>query len=101
MRRGVRLEYECEDFSGTACSVLSSLAVDCGVNISLVDPMVLASNTNNLLVKWGVGVTIDQPENPLQPFPTLWPAWPCQPSWHSWVHPLHPSWLQPLQLLNF
>jgi len=30
---------------GMACSVLSSSAVDCGVNISLTDPTVLASNT--------------------------------------------------------
>ena len=50
-----------EDFGGTACSVFSSLAVDYGVNISLVDLTVLASNTENLLVEWGVGVTIDRP----------------------------------------
>ena len=55
----------CEDFWGMACSVFSSLAIDCAVNISLVDPTVLASNTENLLVEWGVGVTVDWPENPL------------------------------------
>ena len=52
--------------------------MDCGVNISLVDTAVLVSNTKNLLVEWGVGVTIDWLENPLQPFPTPWPA---QPFW--------------------
>ena len=36
---------------------------DCRVNISLVDPTVLVSSTENLLVKWGVGFTIDLPES--------------------------------------
>ena len=48
-------------------------------HISLIDPTVLVSNTENLLVKWGVGVTIDWPENFLQSFPTPWPAWLCGP----------------------
>ena len=78
-----------EDFGGTACSVFSSLAIDCGVNISLIYPTVLASNTENLLVKWGMGVTIDQPENPLLP---SWPSWPF------WVHPSHPLLPRLLQL---
>src|SRR5882672_3931472 len=47
-----------------AFSVLSSSMGDCEVNISLVDPTVLVSNTENLLVKQGVGFTIDWPENP-------------------------------------
>src|SRR5882672_11484535 len=47
-----------------AFSVLSSSMGDCRVNISLVDPTVLISNTENLLVEQGVGFTIDQPENP-------------------------------------
>ena len=44
-------------------SVLSSSTGDCGVNISLVDPTVLASSTENLLVEWGMGFTVDWPEN--------------------------------------
>jgi len=43
-----------------------------------MDPTVLVSTTKNLLVEQGVGVTVDQPENPLQPFLTIWPA---QPLW--------------------
>jgi len=39
----------------------------CGINIIFIDPTVLVSNTKNLLVKWGMGFTVDQPENPLQP----------------------------------
>jgi len=40
-------------------SALGSVAGDCGINISLVDPTVLVSNTNTLLVEQGVGFTID------------------------------------------
>src|SRR5882672_1013313 len=47
-----------------AFSVFGSSTGDCGVNISLVDPTVLVSSTENLLVEWGVGFTIDLPENP-------------------------------------
>ena len=47
-----------------ALLVIGSSMGDYGVNISLVDPTVLVSNTENLLVEWGVGFTIDQPENP-------------------------------------
>jgi len=43
-------------------SVLGSSTGNCRVNISLVDPTVLVSNTKNLLVKQGVGFTIDLPE---------------------------------------
>src|SRR5882724_4605187 len=78
-RRGVESGGWCEGFWCTACSVFNSLAIDCGVNISLVDPTVLDSNTEKILVKQGVGVTIDWPENPLQPFLTPWPVWPCWP----------------------
>ena len=87
MRKGVRLGGWYEYFGGTAFSVCSSLAVDCGVNIALVDPTVLVYSTENLLVKWGMGVTIDQPENPLQPFPTPWPGWPSWPSQPFFVCP--------------
>jgi len=59
MRRGGRQAGWCEDSWGTACSVLSSLALDCGFNISLVDHTVLVSNTEKLSVKWGMGVTVD------------------------------------------
>jgi len=50
--------------------------VDCGVNISLVDPTVLASSTENLLVEWGMSFTVDLSENLFLSFPTLWLAWP-------------------------
>jgi len=76
MRRGVGLEGWCEDSWVTTCLVFSSLAMDCEVNISLVDPMVLVSNTKILIVEWGMGVTVDSPKNPLQPFPTPQPAHP-------------------------
>ena len=75
-RSGVRSEGWCEDSWGMACLVLGSLAMDCGVNISFMDLTVLVSNIENLLVKWGVGFTIDQPENPIQLFPTPQPALP-------------------------
>ena len=52
--------------------VFSSSMGDCRVNISLVDPTVLVSSTENLLVEWGMGFTVDLPENPS---PTLWLAW--------------------------
>ena len=35
---------------------------DCGVNISFVDPTVLISSSKILLVKQGVGFTVDWPE---------------------------------------
>jgi len=53
-RTGVRSEDWCEGSRGMAFSVLSSITGDCGVNISLVDPTVLISNSKNLLVKWGM-----------------------------------------------
>ena len=93
MRRGVGSEGWCEDSWGMACLVLGSLAMDCGVNISFMDLTVLVSNIENLLVKWGVGVTIDWPKNSLQPFPTPWPVWPFWPFWLCLLHPLQ---LQPL-----
>src|SRR5882672_1356795 len=46
-----------------AFSVFGSSMGDCRVNISLVDPTVFVSSTENLLVEWGVGFTIDLPEN--------------------------------------
>src|SRR5882724_12036461 len=50
--------------SGTACSVLGSVVTgDHGVNMSSVDPTVLVSSTENLLVTWGVGFTVDLPKN--------------------------------------
>src|SRR5882724_11230637 len=52
--------------SGMACSVLSSVVTgDCGVKMSSVDPIVLISCTENLLVGQGMGFTDDQPKNPL------------------------------------
>src|SRR5882672_2156689 len=57
-----------------AFSVFGSSTGDCGVNISLVDPTVLISSTENLSVEWGVGFTIDLPENPSPSFLTLWLA---------------------------
>ena len=52
--------------SGMACLVLSLVVTgDCGVNMSSVDPTVLVSSTENLLVRRGVDFTIDQPKNPL------------------------------------
>jgi len=53
----------------------------CGVNTSLICPIVQASNTENLLFNGVWGVTIDWPENPLQPFLTLWHVQPCWPCW--------------------
>ena len=44
-----------------AFSVFGSSMGDCGVNISLVDPTVLISSTENLLVEWGMGFTVDLP----------------------------------------
>ena len=61
-----------------AFSVIRSSTGDCGVNISLVDPTVLISSIENLLVKWGVGFTTDLPENLSVSSLTLWPA---QPFW--------------------
>src|SRR5882724_3891704 len=52
--------------SGMACLVLGLVVTgDCGVNMSSVDPTVLVSSTENLLVRWGMDFTIDQPKNPL------------------------------------
>src|SRR5882724_7313896 len=84
MDEGAGSEGWCEDSWGMACSVLSSLAMDCGINISLIDPTVLVSNPENLSVKWGIGVIVDQPENPLQPFLIPWPAQPCWPFSKFW-----------------
>src|SRR5882724_3199519 len=73
--------------SGTACSVLSLVVTgDCGVNMSSVDPTVLVSSTENLLVRWGVDFTINWPKNPL---------WPLLP---SLLHLGCPSLLQLLWL---
>ena len=50
---------------GMTCSVLGSMVTgNCGFNISLVDPTVLVSKTENLLVPQGVGFTVDRPKNP-------------------------------------
>ena len=50
---------------GMTCSVLRSMMIgDGGFNISLVDPTVLVSKTENLLGLQGVDFTINQPENP-------------------------------------
>ena len=65
-----------------AFSVLGLVVGGCGVNISLVDPTVLVSNTEKLLAEWGMGFTFDQPENPLQP--SLTPSL----VWLSYPHPL-------------
>src|SRR5882724_3506209 len=91
--------------SGMACSVLSSVVTgDCEVNMSSVDPTVLVSSTENLLVRWGVDFTIDWPKNP------LWALLPsllhfecplllqllqlqgllCQPHWVGQANPLLP-----------
>src|SRR5882724_12978395 len=73
--------------SGMACLVLGSVVTgDCGVNMSSVDPTVLVSGTENLLVGWGVDLTIDWPKNPF---------WALLP---SLLHLGHPSLLRPLQL---
>src|SRR5882724_12533060 len=54
--------------SGTACSALGSVITgDCRVNMSSVDPTVLFSSTENLLVGWGMDFTINWPKNPLWP----------------------------------
>src|SRR5882724_7604963 len=72
--------------SGTACSVLGLVVTgDCGVNMSSVDPTVLVSSTENLLVRRGVDFTIYWPKNPL---------WLLLP---SLLHLRHPSLLQSLQ----
>src|SRR5882672_6936498 len=65
--------------------VFSSSTGDCGVNISLVEPTVLISSAENLLVEWGMGFTIDLPENCPPTSLTLWLA---QPSWQPPLHPL-------------
>src|SRR5882724_12781711 len=73
--------------SGMACLVLSSVVTgDCGVKMSSVDPTVLVSSTENLLVGWGMDFTIDWPKNPL---------WALLP---SLLHLGHPSLLRPLRL---
>ena len=57
--------------SGTACSVHGSVVTgDCGVNMSSIDPTVLVSSTENLLVRWGMGFTVDLPKNPLWVLPS-------------------------------
>ena len=58
-----------------AFSVLGSSTDDCWVNISLVDPTVLVSSPENLLVERGMGFTVDLPENLSASSLTLWPAW--------------------------
>src|SRR5882724_8415894 len=69
--------------SGMACSVLSSVVTgDCGVKMSSVDPTVLVSSTENLLVRQGMDFTVDWPKNPL---------WFLLP---SLLHLRHPSLLQ-------
>src|SRR5882672_7398889 len=68
-----------------AFSVFGSSMGDCRVNMSLVDPTVLISSAENLLVEWGMGFTIDLPENLSLSFLTLWPA---QPFWQPPLHPL-------------
>src|SRR5882724_6713353 len=73
--------------SSMACLVLSSVVTgDCRVNMSSVDPTVLISSTENLLVGQGVDFTINQPKNPL---------WPLLP---SLLHLGCPSLLQLLWL---
>src|SRR5882724_3239785 len=68
--------------SGTACLVLGLVVTgDCGVNMSSVDPTVLVSSTENLLVRWGMDLTVDLPKNPL---------WVLPP---SLLHLGHPSLL--------
>ena len=85
-----------EDWHGgvfsTALLVLSSVAGDCGINISLVEPTVLVSNTKNLLVEQGMCFIIDWPENPLGPSPT---PWLVQPFWVYPLFPLLPQWPLP------
>src|SRR5882724_12113281 len=57
--------------SGMDCSVLGLVVTgDCGVNMSSVDPTVLVSSTENLLVRWGMGFTINLPKNPLWVLPS-------------------------------
>src|SRR5882724_10047749 len=52
--------------SGMACLILGSVVTgDCRVNMSSLDPTVLVSSTENLLVGWGMDFTIDWPKNPL------------------------------------
>src|SRR5882672_10989793 len=77
---------------GMAFSFFGSLTGDCGVNISLVDPTVLVSSTENLLVEWGMGFTIDLPENLSLSFLTLWLA---RPFWKPLSHPSLLPQLQP------
>src|SRR5882672_10388401 len=92
MRTGVGSEDLCRGSWGTAFLVFSSSTGDCGVNISLVDPTVLVSSTENLLVELGMGFTIDLPENLSLSSPALWLA---QPFWKPLSHPSLLLWLQP------
>src|SRR5882724_2588453 len=66
--------------SGMACLVLGLVVTgDCGVNMSSVDPTVLVSSTENLLVGWGMDFTVNWPKNPL---------WALLPSLLHLGHPL-------------
>src|SRR5882724_10488982 len=63
MRKG-SLEGCSGGCSGMACLVLRSMVTgDGGFNISLVDPPVLVSKTENLLVQWGMDFTINWLKN--------------------------------------
>src|SRR5467141_3496109 len=91
MSIGVESGGLCGDSWGMAFSVFGSSMDDCGVNISLVDPTVLVSSTENLLVEWGMGFTIDLPEN-LSLSQALWLARPflqppSRPSPLLWLRP--------------
>src|SRR5882724_9550160 len=69
-RRGVSVSWGV-GCSGTTGLVFGSVVTgDGGVNISLVNPTVLVSKTENLLVRWGVDFTVDLFKNP------LWVLWP-------------------------
>ena len=72
-------------FLGHGLVVLGLVTGDCRVNISFIDTTVLVSNTKSLLVKWGMGFTVDQPKNPLQP---SLPPWLVQLFWPHHLHPL-------------
>src|SRR5882672_4909876 len=92
MRTGVELEDLHGGSWGMAFSVLGSSTNGCGVNISLVDPTALVSSTKNLLVEWGVGFTIDLPENLSPSSLALGNVWIF---WQPPSHPLPLLWLWP------
>src|SRR5882724_1012744 len=69
-RRGVLASWGVGCLGMTGSVFGSVVTGDGGVNISLVNPTVLVSKTENLLVQRGMDFTIGLPKNP------LWVLWP-------------------------